>query len=463
MTAVKTDRFPRQIRYIVGNEACERFSFYGMRSILVVFMVGQLLMEKSESTAVYHYFVSACYLFPLLGAWIADRFWGKYKTILILSLGYCLGHGILAMFDSKAGLYAGLFFIALGSGGIKPCVSAFVGDQFTSKNKHLVKSVFNVFYWAINFGSFFSTMMIPWVLDRFGPSWAFGIPGVLMAIALFIFWLGRAQYVNAPPTRTTGSVGFIPIFWYALINWNRQGNGFWAPARKKFKVADVEAAGAAGAIFKLFATVSIFWALFDQHGSSWVLQAQQMDLNVLGVQFKASQIAALNPLMVMGLIPIFAYGIYPGIEKLFGIIMTPLRRMSVGMVLTALSFVAAGLVEVALDGGIKVNVSWQFIQYVLITVSEVMISITGLEFAYTQAPRSMKSTIMSFWLLTVFVGNMITAWIAAINIFKGAMFFFFFAGLMAAVSVIFIWSAARYKPREYFEEQPALDPAYEEN
>jgi len=80
MTAAKTDRFPGQIRFIVGNEACERFSFYGMRSILVVFMVGHLLMAKSESTALYHYFVSACYLFPLLGAWIADRFWGKYKN-----------------------------------------------------------------------------------------------------------------------------------------------------------------------------------------------------------------------------------------------------------------------------------------------------------------------------------------------------------------------------------------------
>ncbi|MBI4424758.1 MAG: POT family MFS transporter [Elusimicrobia bacterium] len=448
--------YPPQIRYIVGNEAAERFSYYGMRSVLVVFMVGQLLMEKSQATAVFHYFVSACYLSPLLGAWISDRFLGKYKTIIYLSLGYCVGHGILAAFESKAGLYAGLFFIALGAGGIKPCVSAFVGDQFTSKNKSLVKGVFDIFYWVINFGSFFSTMLIPWVLPRYGSGWAFGIPGILMAVALWIFWLGRHLYHHVPPTRDTGAPGFMPVFLYAIRHRKerKDGEGFFKPALAVYKPEDIEGAEAAAAIFKVFATVSVFWALFDQHGSSWVLQAQQMNLHWLGMDFKASQLAALNPLMVMLLIPVFGSGIYPAVEKL-GIAVTPLRRMSAGMILAATSFVGAALIQLPLDQGVKLSVGWQVIPYLLITCSEIMISITGLEFAYTQAPRSMKSTIMSFWFLTVFAGNMLTAFIAELNIFQGATFFFFFAGLMAAVSGIFVWSAMRYKPREYFEEVPA--------
>ena len=449
----RDDRYPAQIPFIIGNEACERFSYYGMRSILTVFMVQTLAMAASDSKAIYHLFVSACYLTPLLGAYISDRQWGKYKTILLLSLGYCVGHGILATGESRTILYAGLFFIAMGAGGIKPCVSAYVGDQFTSKNKHLVKNVFDLFYWSINFGSFFSTMLIPWVYAKYGSRLAFGIPGILMALALFIFWLGRDKYHNVPPTRETGSAGFLPV---VLSAWKRRsarkaGEGFFKPALADYTAQDVDGAEAAAAIFRVFAAVSIFWALFDQHGSSWVLQAKQMELNVWGWQLEASQLSALNPLMVMGLIPIFSYGIYPAIEKL-GFPMTPLRRMSAGMVVAATSFAAAALIQIPLDHGTKISAAWQVIPYLLLTAAEIMVSITGLEFAYTQAPRSMKSTIMSFWFLTVFAGNLITAYVSEINIFEGAAFFWFFAALMASVSVIFIWEAGRYQVRDYYEK-----------
>jgi POT family proton-dependent oligopeptide transporter len=118
----------------------------------------------------------------------------------------------------------------------------------------------------------------------------------------------------------------------------------------------------------------------------------------------------------------------------------------------ASSFAAAALIQVPLDHGTKISAAWQIIPYLLLTASEIMVSITGLEFAYTQAPRSMKSTIMSFWFLTVFVGNLITAWVSQVNVFEGAMFFWFFAALMFGVSLIFIWAASRYKVREYFEQ-----------
>jgi|CXWL01.1.fsa_nt_gi POT family proton-dependent oligopeptide transporter len=451
----KPATFPPQIKYIVGNEACERFSYYGMRAILTVFMVSQLAMPKNEATAVYHYFVSACYFTPLLGAWISDRFWGKYKTIMTLSIVYCFGHLVLSLFETKTGVYCGLGLIALGAGGIKPCVSAHVGDQFTEKNKELVPKIFDVFYFAINFGSFFSTLLTPWVLSRYGASWAFGIPGILMALATFVFWMGRKQFVNVPPTGKTGKSGFLPILIEALTNKRKPGGDFFSAAEGKYKADEVEGARAAMGIFKVFASVSLFWALFDQHGSSWVLQAQQMDLNFLGIKFEASQISALNPIMVMVLIPIFAKGIYPFIENSFNYKMTPLRRMSGGMLITASSFVAAALIQTAIDRGGMPSIGWQFIQYLLLTTAEIMVSITGLEFAYTQAPRQMKSTIMSFFFLTVFVGNMLTAYVAEINKFQGAAFFWFFAILMFGFSGLFIWTASRYKVREYLEDGSA--------
>ena len=447
--------FPPQIKYIVCNEACERFSYYGMRAILTVFMVSHLAMPKHEATAVYHWFVSACYFTPLLGAWISARFWGKYKTIMTLSIVYCLGHLVLALFETKGGIYFGLGLIALGAGGIKPCVSAHVGDQFTDKNKELVPKIFEIFYFAINFGSFFSTLLTPWVLVKYGPSWAFGIPGILMALATFVFWLGRKDFVNVPPTGKTGKPGFMPILLAALSGERKQGGDFLSAAEGKYAKDDVEGARAALAIFKVFATVSVFWALFDQHGSSWVLQAQQMNLNFMGIKFEASQISALNPIMVMVLIPLFTKGVYPAIEKGFGYAMTPLRRMSGGMVIAASSFAAAALIQVAIDKGGVPSIGWQFIPYLLITVAEIMVSITGLEFAYTQAPRSMKSTIMSFWFLTVFAGNVLTAYVSALNKFSGAAFFWFFAILMLAFSGVFIWSASRYKVREYLEDGSA--------
>src|SRR5438270_13444322 len=134
-------QLPRQIAYIIGNEGCERFSFYGMRNILTQFLVSSALLfavteaipqseREGAAKEVFHTFVPGVYFFPLLGGWLADRFLGKYRTILSLSLVYCAGNACLAWFiDDRAGFFTGLFLIALGSGGIKPCVSAFVGDQ----------------------------------------------------------------------------------------------------------------------------------------------------------------------------------------------------------------------------------------------------------------------------------------------------------------------------------------------
>lgn len=389
---LETDRMPPGIPFIIGNEAAERFSFYGMRTILVVFMVQYLhLMDGSggremsgnQAVEYYHQFASWVYFTPLLGAFLADVFFGKYRTILWLSLVYCLGHAALACMglfgQSSWWLMSGLALICLGSGGIKPCVSAHVGDQFGHKNHHLISQIYNWFYFSINFGAFFSTLLTPWLLVHYGPHWAFGVPGVLMAIATFMFWLGRNRFVHIPPS---GSRFFKEIF---------SREGLVAIAK----------------LVPLFTFVAVFWALYDQTGSSWVLQAQQMDLNFLGITWLESQIQAINPILILLYIPLFTYVLYPLIDRVFPL--TPLRKMGLGLILMALSFGLTTLIQTWIDAGQRPSIGWQFTAFLIITAAEVMVVIVGLEFAYTQAPRAMKSLVMSLFWLSVWGGNQFTA------------------------------------------------------
>ncbi len=442
--------FPKQIKYIVGNEAAERYSYYGMKSILIIFMTSHLLIDKNEAVSSYHMFSAACYLLPLLGAYLSDRYLGKYKTIISLSIVYCLGHLVLALFESKTGLYWGLGLIALGSGGIKPCVSAHVGDQFKKNEQELLKKVFDIFYWMINFGSFFATIITPWTYKYYGPQVAFGIPGVLMFLATWIFWLGRHHYVHVPPAGPQPN-SILNVLWSGFRN-RRLGLGFWGGAQKNHPQEAVDGIKAVISVTGLFVWISVFWALFDQSGSTWTLQAQQMDLNFAGLEWNESQIQALNPIMILLLIPFFSNVVYPFVEKL-GIKLTPTRKMSAGMLLAALSFVMIGLIQAQLNMGHKLTVAWQFWPYLVITISEVLVSITGLEFSYTQAPRAMKSTLMSFWLVTVFIGNSMTAIIAKLNQFEAGSvgYFMFFAALMGGMALIFTYMTSRYKMRNYME------------
>jgi POT family proton-dependent oligopeptide transporter len=412
---------PRQIAYIIGNEGCERFSFYGMRNILTQFLVaGPLLAIASEAQLereaaakeVFHTFVLGVYFFPLLGGWLADRFLGKYRTILYLSLVYCAGHACLALFESnKAGFFTGLFLIALGSGGIKPCVSAFVGDQFDQSNKSRAKVVFDAFYWIINFGSFFASLLMPLFLRRLGPAIAFGIPGVLMFIATVVFWLGRRDYVRVPPTpphpdsflrviRTAllapgsggpgpalAGIGGVLALAFTALGFVDLGRMLFAHAEPIFGVAQswcvalVAAIGFAGAgawwqleraqpfhpkeavdgarnvlrILVLFFLVTPFWSLFDQKASTWVLQARAL---TKPEWFEPSQMQALNPLLVMLLIPLNNLVLYPTLRRI-GLEPTALRRMAAGIAFSGLSWIAVGVMQIALDGGAALSITWQ--------------------------------------------------------------------------------------------------------
>ena len=386
------DGLPPGVPHIIGNEAAERFSFYGMKAVLAVFMVQYLhlmdgrsgvVMNEAEATANVHLFNGAVYLTPFLGALLADIFIGKYRTIIGLSIVYCAGHAALAgiglLGNSAWWLMAGLGLIAFGSGGIKPCVSAHVGDQFGARNAHLLSKVFNGFYFAINIGAFVSMVLTPWLLEWHGPHWAFGVPGVLMALATLVFWLGRKRFIHVP----AGGGHFVR----ELIH----GDGI----RTMLK------------LLPLYLFVAMFWALFDQTGSTWIFQSQDMDRHCLGFEWLPSQIQSLNSVFVLTFIPLFAYAIYPLCDRLWQL--TPLRKIGLGLFIMAGAFALVTLIQQWIDGGARPNIFWQILAFALLTVAEVMVSIVAMEYAYTQAPKTMKSLIMCFYLGAVALGNFFVA------------------------------------------------------
>ncbi len=383
---------PPGVPYIIGNEAAERFSFYGMRTILTVFMANYLwlmgstpgeAMGDAEATKRFHDFVFLVYLTPVFGAFLADFAFGKYRIIMWLSVVYCLGHAALALMGTvgkvETWLMAGLWLIAVGSGGIKPCVSAHVGDQFGARNRHLLPRIFNWFYWSINLGAFASTLLTPWLLEWHGPHWAFGVPGILMAIATLVFWLGRWKFVHIPPR---GKEVLREMF-------------------------GKEGLKALAKLCSIYVFVAMFWALFDQSGSSWVLQAENMNLHWMGINWLPSQIQALNPILILTFIPLFSYIIYPIVDRFYPL--TPLRKIAIGLFIMVFAFALIALVQMKIDAGQAPSILWQIIAYIALTASEVMVAIVSLEFSYSQAPRTMKSMVMSLWLFAVATGNFFTA------------------------------------------------------
>jgi POT family proton-dependent oligopeptide transporter len=482
-----TEKMPGQVFFIVGNEACERFSYYGVIAILTLYVTRHLGQGDSAGHKISHFFKAGVYFTPLIGAWISDRWLGRYRTILYISLFYCAGHGVMAMadlthsVDSKLTiLYTGLTLLAFGGGGIKPCVSAFMGDQFRAATAGAVQRAYALFYWSINLGSTFAFLAVPQIAAKHGYGWAFGVPGIFMALATVIFWSGRRRYLHVPPSRNT-SGGFWEMLGYALIHQSdrRPGKGFWDACHRKYSESDLEGARAASRVAGVFALIPFFWALYDQSNSTWVTQGARMIPYplpdwlrwalgwMLGDTLGAEQMQAMNAIQILFLVPFYSYLLFPGLERL-GLRVTTLRRMSVGLFLTAASFVWIALLQHRLDAGEKISVVWQFWPYFILSAGEVLVSNTGLEFAFREAPRKMRSTLMSFWLLTVAAGNLGVAKLVELNVrsrnpdgaeilyVSGENQFWLYSGLLALVGIAFVFVAMRYTYRPADEPEGEL-------
>uniref|UniRef100_A0A672QP90 Solute carrier family 15 member 2-like n=1 Tax=Sinocyclocheilus grahami TaxID=75366 RepID=A0A672QP90_SINGR len=512
-----------------------------MKAVLTLYFIHYLHWDKNLSTAVYHAFSSLCYFTPVLGALIADSWLGKFKTVIYLSIVYVIGHVVKSVGaipdvgDSTVHVVLsmlGLVLIAFGTGGIKPCVAAFGGDQFDEEHTEERRKFFSIFYMSINAGSVLSTIVTPILrgdVKCFGGdcyALAFGVPAALMVIALVVFIAGNGLYKKSPPEGNV-LVCVCKCIGFAIRNrWTnskkRPKRSHWLDwAEEKYPKRLIQEIQMVFRVLVLYIPLPMFWALFDQQGSRWTLQATRMNMDfVMGVCFCV--VKMLNALLILVFIPIFDMGIYP----LIRLCRIKLTKMAAGMILAALAFCAATVVEInksvvepppakeslvqvynLMDSEVTVqfpgqtihatpnitfkkkrlhrhtfnenlkttikkctafmdqyldaygsfsqesngltfkkmediqandiHIAWQVPQYVFITAGEVMFSITGLEFSYSQAPASMKSVLQAGWLMTVAFGNVIVLIVAEGAGMEQWTEFLLFAGLLVAVSIIF--------------------------
>jgi POT family proton-dependent oligopeptide transporter len=313
-----------------------------------------------------------------------------------------------------------------------------VGDQFGESNQHLLSKMFGWFYFSINAGSFISSILCPWLLatGTLGARWAFGIPGISMVIATIFFWAGRHKMVHVPPA----GLGYL---------------------RETFSR---EGLATLGRIALVYVFILFFWALWGMsNGVEWTLQAEKMDLHWFGLNLIAAQVQTANPILILLFIPLVNYVIYPAISRVFPL--TPLRKIGIGLFLTAFSFVVIVWIQSQIDQGLKPSINWQLLGYVILTLGEAMVSITGLEFSYTQAPNSMKSSVMALWLLFIAAGEFFVGKFNGWDInadgtkkLTDFQYFSFFTIAMFVASTLFVVLACFYKGRTYLQsQQPTLD------
>ncbi|XP_069496589.1 solute carrier family 15 member 1 [Ambystoma mexicanum] len=372
--------YPLSVFIIVINEFCERFSYYGMRAVLVLYFKYFLLWDDNLATIIYHAFAALCYFTPLMGAIIADSWLGKFKTIIYLSIVYAVGQVILAISSindltdhNKDGTpdtfvvhvalsMTGLLLIAIGTGGIKPCVAAFGGDQFEDHQEKQRGRFFSIFYLAINAGSLLSTIITPILRgEQCGIHTkqqcyplAFGVPAALMFVALIVFISGSSLYRKVAPqgnilAQVCSCIGFAIKNRFRNRSKAIPKREHWMDwAKEKYDERLIAQIKMVVKVLFLYIPLPMFWALYDQQGSRWTLQATTMDGNFGAITIQPDQMQTVNPILIIILVPIVDGCLYPLIKKC-KLNFTPLRRITVGMFLAATAFIVAAVVQMEID------------------------------------------------------------------------------------------------------------------
>ena len=429
-------KMPPGIPYIISNELAQTASSYGMTAILVVFMthhlfdnLGNHAFTELQAMVWYHNYCALASFVAVIGAIIADVFWGKYKTIMVFSIIYCFGHLTLAFIDSKTGFACGLILVAIGRGGIMPCVFSHLGDQFNRKNYHLIDRAYGWFYLSINAGSFILILLEPYLLSEYGSKVAFSVPALLMFIATITFYRGKKIFITIPP-----------------IGW-----------RKYFKeLQNKDNLKAIGNLTIIFSFAIVFYALYGQSGSSWVLQAEKMNCNIdvwfLHFIVYPAQLQALNPIFILVFVPVFSYIIYPFVGKFTKV--THLKKIAAGFFIMAASFAIISYAQTLIENGKEVGIIWQFWAFFLLTASEILVAITSLEICYIYSPRPMKSLALALYVLSDSLGDKLTASVNHYlqdangnSIISASNYFWYFTGAMAITGIMFVIYIPFYKGR----------------
>jgi POT family proton-dependent oligopeptide transporter len=251
-----------------------------------------------------------------------------------------------------------------------------------------------------------------------------------MLVAIGAFWAGRRRFVHIPPSGRKALDDLL------------------AP----------ESLRALGKLLILYIFIAMFWALFEQSESAWVLQARELNLTWLGIQWLPARLQAVNPVLILVMIPLFTYVVYPAINTVWHL--TPLRKIGLGLFLGAVCFCIPALIEVQIAAGHRPSIGWQFLAYFFLTAAEIMISITALEFSYTQAPVKIKSFVSCFYLISISLGNLFTAIVNEViedaegNVMlTGASYYWFFTIAMLVTAILYVPAAKWYPVTEYIQEE----------
>ncbi len=437
--------------FFIWGEFAERCSFYGMKAILLLYMIDRLGFDKGVASGAMNYFKAACYFLPLLGGFLADNYFGKYRTIVAFSLPYILGHVIIG-FENVPCLLISLALLAMGAGVIKPNVSTLMGityEQQRPGQAQLQSDAFGMFYVAINTGSFVSSFAMPLIRNAYGYRIAFLFPAAMMIFAFALFAAGKPFY------------GRETVHRVHLTRQERRER--WIVLRR---------------IFGLFAVVVFFWSVLEQYDNTWILFARDhIDLNVcdfapgtwqaslltfagdhlgvnlLDLHLVADQFQVLNPIFVMVLVPIVAI-VWRRLARA-GFHLRPTDKMAIGFVFALAAPLLLAIAGARAGEAGRVSAWWLFSAYFVVTLAEVCISVVGLELAFTAAPNSMKSFVTACWLLTMSAGDFVNALVTphydkSISVggltiqLSPPLYFGLYTLMMVPVMVAFVFVARRF-------------------
>jgi len=486
---------------ILVTELCERLTFYGLTANLVLFCSSELDLEPPWPSTINYLFQGTCYLIPLFAGWLADAYMGRYNTIYGSSLLYVVGTLLLAAVSMRDPMLKKLFhhnnighdknmrlvyfvmalvMIAFGTGGIKANVSPFGADQVEKDGPRAVQSFFNWFYWFINIGSFIAFTVVVGV-QQTNVFYGYTITAGTMFLAVITFVAGRNKYLTKPPggSQLTETV---KIIYQAVKNRRTPNVKVWLDRAKnsfggKYTEGQVEDVKSLLRVIPVFMLFIAYWTIYSQMQTTFLIQATYMRLKFQHFTIPAASLSLFDIVAVLSFIPIMDHVVYPLLQYC-GLRFTPLRRIGVGMLLAAASVVVAGVIETKRrntweqghfivqcvfnenHNASSLNVFWQVPQFMLIGSSEVLTSITGLEFAYSQAPKCFRGLVMGAFLVTSGLGNYVASllvlivrsasndvWYPSKNPNEGKLenFFFLLAGLMLVNFVVFLFVASSYK------------------
>lgn len=425
---------PRGLATLFGTEMWERFSFYGMRAILVLFLVapredGGFGMAVTTAAAVYAIYNAMVYMLSIPGGWIADRLWGARRSVLWGGVVIAAGHYSMAVPAGDAFIWAGLILIALGTGLLKPNISAIVGGLYAEEDERR-DAGFSLFYMGINLGAFVAPLVCGFLAEKIDWHWGFAAAGVGMTLALVQYVAGRHHLRGVgerpahPATaseRRVASRGALALLGIAvlLLLLDAVTEGIevthvvtaltllavavpvaFFTAIYRSDLSDAERCRIT-AFVSFFLAATLFWMIFDQAGSLLNLFAQdRTDRHLLGFQFPASWFQSLNPLMIIALAPLFAaLWLRLGSRQ-----PSTAVKFSFGLLGIGLSFAVMGAAAAAAGGGL-VSPAWLLSVYFLQTCAELCLSPVGLAVTTRLAPVRFGSQTMGLWFLATATGN----------------------------------------------------------